>query len=422
MVYKKDEKKIAERNLTIEIIKQKYKYLEPHLNERSIRLYAAAEALSLGYKGIETVSKATGLSRTTISMGCKELNNEQVTQDIEPERIRKPGAGRKSLVEHNPEILEALKRLVDPTTFGDPENPLQWTIKSQKTLSDELTAQGLKISHTTVGSLLEEQGYSLQSNKKSFEGANNADRNAQFEYINKKVTEFMKQGQPVISVDAKKKEQIGNFKNSGKTYRKKHDPELVNVYDFPSLSSGKAIPYGVYDIAENIGWVNVGIDHNTAAFAVESIRRWYKKVGIYRYPNCDKILITADSGSSNGIKNRLWKTELQKLANELKLPIHVCHFPPGTSKWNKVEHRLFSYISKNWQGKPLVSYQVMLQFISATTTATGLEVYCEIDDGKYETGIKITDDEIAKVNMLKDEFHGEWNYIIENNIEPEKVD
>lgn len=422
MIYHKDEKKIKERNLTVECIKQKYECLKPHLNERTIRLYAAAEAISEGYKGIEIVSEATGLSRSTISLGCKELNGERDTQDIEAERIRKPGGGRKSLAEHSPAIVEALKKLIDSTTFGDPETPLQWSCKSQRNLADELTAEGLKISSASVGALLETLGYSRQSNRKSFEGADHPDRDAQFEYINKKVTEFIKQGQPVISVDAKKKEQIGNFKNSGKTYRKEKSPQLVNTYDFPSLSSGKAIPYGVYDISKNIGWVNIGIDHNTAAFAVESIRRWYEKIGIYRYPKCDKILITADSGGSNGAKSRLWKSELQRLANETKLAIHVCHFPPGTSKWNKVEHRLFSYISENWQGQPLISYEVMIQLISATTTSSGLEVYCQMDDNNYENGIKISDDEIANLNIFKDVFHGEWNYIIETNIERKNVD
>ena len=400
---------MVKRQAAISEIQQKYEMLSPHLNERGKRLYAGMEALSLGYKGVTLVSEATGLDRKTVKCGCKEIAEGEI---IDADKTRKSGAGRKTLLEKHPEIQDALIQLVDSTTFGNPENPLQWTCKSQRTLADELANQGFKISHVTVGEILDCLGYSTQSNKKSLEGTDHIDRNAQFEFINNRVITFQNESLPVISVDTKKKENVGNYENNGKEYRRKKDPRLVNGHDFPDKKKGSVRPYGVYDMTNNVGWINLGIDHDTAQFAVESIRRWYLKIGKETYPTADKLLITADGGGSNGARVRLWKTELQSLATELNIELHVCHFPPGTSKWNKIEHRLFSYISSNWRGQPLVSHEVIIQLISATTTRTGLKVFCELDTNSYETGIKISDEELASVNIERDKFHGEWNYTI----------
>ena len=400
---------MIKRQEKVNEIRNKYILISPHLNERGKRLFAGMEALTLGYKGLTLVSEATGLNRGTVAIGRDELISGEV---LGIEKARKDGAGRKSVLEKHPEIQDALIQLVDSTTFGNPENPLQWTCKSQRTLADELKKQGFETSHVTVGEILDYLGYSTQSNKKSLEGSDHIDRNAQFEFINNRVISFQKEGLPVISVDTKKKENVGNYENKGKEYRRKKDPRLVNGHDFPDKKNGSVRPYGVYDMTNNVGWVNLGIDHDTAQFAVESIRRWYFKIGKETYPTADKILITADGGGSNGSRVKLWKTELQALATGLNIEIHVSHFPPGTSKWNKIEHRLFSYISSNWRGQPLISHEVIIQLISATTTRTGLKVFCELDTNSYETGIKVSDEELANVNIEKDKFHGEWNYIV----------
>lgn len=409
LTYRKKEETILKREEKISEIKVKYELLSPHLNERGKRIFAGTEALLLGYKGVTLVSEATGLDRKTVTLGRNELLSNEM---IDTGKARKDGAGRKTILEKHPEIQDSLVSLIDSTTFGDPERPLQWTCKSQRTLADELNRQGYKVSYVTVGVLLEQLGYSLQSNKKSLEGSEHIDRNAQFEFISEKVISFQNEGLPVISVDTKKKELVGNYKNNGKTYSPQKTPTLVNVHDFPDKEKGKINPYGVYDIGSNVGWINLGIDHDTAEFAVESIRRWYLKMGKDMYPNAEKLLITADGGGSNGTRVRLWKTELQALATELKIEIHVSHFPPGTSKWNKIEHRLFSHISSNWRGQPLISHEVIIQLISATTTKTGLKVFCELDTNSYQKGLKISDEELQNINIVKDKFHGEWNYII----------
>lgn len=394
----------------------KYELISPHLDERTQRLWLGAEALSIGHGGITEVSNITGVSRNTISQGCKEIKEAPLSQTTgETKRIRQKGGGRKKLVESDPKLLSDLESLVNPFTRGDPENPLRWTTQSLRQLSDQLKKMGHNISFRSVGTLLHQIGYSLQSNKKVHEGMSHADRNAQFEHINNKCISFIQENQPVISIDCKKKELIGNLKNGGKEWRPKGQPEEVNVYDFPSLYE-QAIPYGVYDVTNNMGWVNVGIDHDTASFAVESIRRWWRAMGSDLYPNASKILITADCGGSNGYRIRLWKKELQKLSDEEKLTINVCHLPPGTSKWNKIEHRLFSFISINWRGKPLTSYEVIIGLINSTTTESGLFVRSVLDENPYPRGIKISDQEMAEINLQKDDFHGEWNYSISPNL------
>jgi hypothetical protein len=398
-------------------LKQRFELLLPYMNEKIKRLYLAAEAKSIGYGGITEVSEVTGVSRTTITLGCKELensDNNKLSQNLE--RIRNEGGGRKNIVEKQPEIWEELEKLIEPYTRGDPESPLRWTCKSTRKLADSLNKEGFKISHVKVAEILSSNGYSLKSNKKTLEGSgDHPDRNEQFENINQKAKDFQSEGQPVISVDTKKKELIGNFKNGGKEYSPKGEAEEVFVHDFKIDELGKANPYGVYDILENKGMVNVGIDNDTAQFAVESIRRWWFTMGKEVYPKASKILITADGGGSNGYRVRLWKTELQKLANETELDITVAHFPPGTSKWNKIEHRLFSFITQNWRGKPLISLEVIVNLISATTTNKGLTVKCEVDTGKYPKGIKISDKEMKGLNIIQDQFHGEWNYTIYSN-------
>jgi len=409
MSYRKKEETVKLKQDKVDVIRKKYELISPHLNERGKRLFAAAEAIALGYKGVTLASEATGLSRVTVTEGCKELKTGEI---LDGEKVRKNGGGRKVTTVKNPDILDALTALIEPSTFGNPEKPLQWTCKSQRKLADELKNQGFEVSHMTVGTLLEELGYSLQSNKKSIEGLHHIDRDAQFEHISQKVISFQEQGLPVISVDTKKKEFVGNYKNNGRTYRPEKTPAKVNVYDFVDKELGKVNPYGVYDISNNVGWVNLGIDHDTAEFAVESIRRWYFKIGKEAYPFARKLLITADGGGSNGSRVRLWKRELQVLSSELNIEIHVCHFPPGTSKWNKIEHRLFSFISQNWRGQPLVSHEVIIQLISSTTTKTGLKVLCELDTNTYQKGIKISDEELQGINIIKEDFHGEWNYKI----------
>jgi len=397
-------------------IEKRFKLFNRFLDEKQRRILAAIEAQILGYGGTSRVAKATGLSRNTVAAGAFELTRGKI-EDIAPikERIRKPGGGRKRTIQKDPTLKADLEQLIEPVTRGDPESALLWTCKSVRRLADELKKMGHQTSHRMVAELLDQMGYSLQANRKTIEGGSHPDRDAQFEYIHQKVKQFQKQRQPVISVDTKKKELVGNFKNQGREWRPKGSPENVLIYDFESLGSGKVTPYGVYDLSQNKGWVNVGMDKDTAAFAVESIRRWWETMGHKVYPQAKRLLITADSGGSNGSRVRLWKTELQRLSNETGLSISVCHFPPGTSKWNKIEHRLFSFISQNWRGKPLISHEVIVNLISSTTTKTGLQVGCEIDPNSYPKGIKVTDKELKAVNLLKDAFHGEWNYTIKPN-------
>ena len=395
------------------LIKARYDILERYLNERQRRLYAAVEAKVLGHGGIKRVWKATGVARCSILAGLKELKRE--AQEGEVVRVRRAGAGRKKVIEQDPGVREALDRLVRPVTRGDPESLLRWTCKSLTQLARALNAQGHAISHTSVGGLLKEMGYSLQGNRKTLEGTSHPDRNAQFEYINKKAEAALIAGQPVISVDTKKKEMVGQYKNAGKEWRPEGEPEKVKVYDFVDEKLGRANPYGVYDLANNIGWVSVGTDHDTASFAVSTIRQWWSAMGKATYPEAKELMIMADGGGSNGSRVRLWKLELQRLADELKLTIRVSHFPPGTSKWNKIEHRLFSHISMNWRGQPLVSHEVIVNLIAATTTNKGLKVYAGLDSNLYQTGIKVTDREFSAINLVRDDFHGEWNYAINPN-------
>ena len=390
-------------------IKKRFSVLSGLLDERSRRLVAAAESLALGRGGISAVSRATRMSRPVIRLGVGELENPQ---RVVRGRVRRPGGGRKRIVESDSDLVGDLEGLVEPATRGDPESPLRWTCKSVRRLAEELQRQGHVISYPVVAELLREQGYSLQGNRKSQEGDSHPDRNAQFEYINRKVKRFLASQQPVISVDTKKKELVGNFKNSGRELRPQGDPEKVRVHDFIIPELGRATPYGVYDLAQNTGWVSVGMDHDTAEFAVETIRRWWKDMGRAVYPQANRLLITADAGGSNGPRLRLWKVELQKLADETSLRIAVCHFPPGTSKWSKIEHRLFSFISQNWRGKPLISFEVIVNLIAATTTAKGLKVHAQLDDRPYPAGTQIDDQELAEVRLKRDKFHGEWNYEI----------
>lgn len=390
-------------------IKQRFELLLPFLDERTRRLVAAAEAVAAGRGGNTLVARLTGVSRRAITAGSRELAHP----DLAPRgRIRRAGGGRKRTVDTDPTLRDDLERLVEPETRGDPESPLRWTCKSVRRLADELRRMGHQTSHRMVAELLHDLGYSLQGNRKTREGSSHPDRDAQFRHLNERVKEYQAANDPVISVDTKKKELVGNFKNGGKELRPKGDPEAVRVHDFVIPELGKANPYGVYDLAGNVGWVSVGTDHDTAAFAVEAIRRWWHSMGHERYPDAQRLLITADCGGSNGYRVRLWKVELQKLANETGLRIGVSHLPPGTSKWNKIEHRLFSFITQNWRGKPLISHEVIVNLIAATATRSGLRVRCEIDRNTYEKGIKVRDEELAAVNLTRDAFHGEWNYAI----------
>lgn len=395
-------------------IKKRFSALSRLLDERSRRLVAGAESLALPRGGISAVSRATGISRPVIRQGIAELKNPKTALIG---RVRRPGGGRKRIAERDAAILVDLEKLVEPVTRGDPESPLRWTCKSVRRLAAELGKQGHVISYPVVAELLRELGYSLQANRKTTEGDGHPDRNAQFEYINRKVQRFFASKQPVISVDTKKKELVGDFKNGGRELRPRGRPEKVRVHDFLIPELGRATPYGIYDLAQNTGWVSVGVDHDTAAFAVESIRRWWQSMGQPVYPKAHRLLITADAGGSNGPRLRLWKVELQKLADETGLRIAVCHFPPGTSKWNKIEHRLFSFISQNWRGKPLLSFEVIVNLIAATTTAKGLNVHAEIDAGTYPAGTKIDDHELAGVRLRRDKFHGDWNYEIQPNLD-----
>lgn len=389
---------------------RRFKLLEKQLDERMRRCVAAAEAEALGPRGISIVSRATGVSRRAIRRGVMELR--ETARADGTGRIRQPGGGRKRSTDKDPTLQRDLEQLVEPTTRGDPESPLRWTCKSVRQLAAQLHRQGHQASHQLVSELLQGLGYSLQGNRKTIEGASHPDRNAQFEYINRQVRACLRAGNPVISVDTKKKELVGNFKNGGRERRPAGDPERVLVHDFVIPELGRAIPYGVYDIGQNVGWVNVGIDHDTASFAVESIRRWWQQMGQARYPKATRLLVTADAGGSNGPRIRLWRVELQHLADQLRIPITVCHFPPGTSKWNKIEHRLFSFISMNWRGKPLLSYQVIVSLIAATTTQAGLRVEAAVDRNKYPSGVKVADAEVRRVNLKPARFHGDWNYTV----------
>ena len=396
----------------IKSIRRKFRALRPGMDERLRRQWAAAEARELGRGGVTAVARATGLSRTTITAGCHELELPVKQREQDAARVRRPGGGRRRLAETDPELLTALEALVEPATRGDPESPLRWTCKSTAKLAAELTRQQHPVSDRTVAALLIQAGYSLQSNRKTREGASHPDRNAQFEYLNASVKRFDRRGQPAISVDTKKKELVGDFKNGGREWRPAGKPEEVRVHDFQDKTLGKAIPYGVYDIVNNQGWVNVGIDHDTAQFAANSIRNWWREMGQRRFPRASELLITADGGGSNSSRSRLWKLALQGLADDLKLKLFVCHFPPGTSKWNKIEHRMFSFITQNWRGKPLVSHQAIVNLIAGTTTRTGLIVKAALDTRHYDTKIKVSDAELAQLRLKRHEFHGEWNYTI----------
>lgn len=403
----------------IDTIRAKYAVLKDQLDERTRRLWAAAEANAIGRGGARIVSKATGMSEVTIRVGRRELESVQRGHAIEDAgRIRRPGGGRKRLTAKKKTLLKALDDLVEPTSRGDPTSPLRWTCKSTRKLEAELQSQGFRISHTKVSQLLKELGYSLQSTRKRHEGSSHPDRNAQFEYINALVKDFQQRNQPVVSVDTKEKELIGNFANSGREYQHKGIPEEVEAYDFPSLASGKGIPYGVYDMTANKGWVSVGTTHDTSQFAVETIRQWWLKMGIVTYPHAKELLITADGGGSNGARCRLWKIELQKFADETGLKITVCHFPPGTSKWNKIEHRMFCHITENWRSRPLASYEVIVNLIANTTTRAGLKIQAVLDTRDYPTGIKITGEQMTELNLRKHDFHGsDWNYTLEPRID-----
>lgn len=381
----------------------------PHLDERQRRLFAAAEARTAGYGGIAAVVRATRIAASTIGRGLKDL---EAPASLPAGRVRRPGGGRKPLTETDSRLLEDLNALVDPDARGDPMSPLRWTCKSLRRLAAELKKLGHKISHTVVGELLKAQQFSLQANRKTKEGADNPDRDAQFHFINDAVGTALAENQPVISVDTKKKELVGDFRNAGREWRRQGDPEDVRVHDFLIEELGRAVPYGVYDLAANTGWVNVGIDNDTAAFAVQTIRRWWQDIGRVRYPAAKRLVVTADGGGSNGSRVRLWKRELQRLADELGMAIEVHHFPPGTSKWNRIEHRLFSFITQNWRAKPLVSYRVIVDLIAATTTRTGLKVYCELDNNSYPKGVVVSNAEMASLNIQRADFHGEWNYTI----------
>lgn len=397
----------------ISILSEKYKAIKSCLNEKGKRLWAAVEATSYGRGGFNAVCIATGLSSATLAKGIRELQTGAYSKT---ERVRDPGGGRKKISQKYPTLLDALEKLVDPTAKGDPESHLRWTSKSVRHLTEALKAQGFSISRQTVATLLHELGYSLQVNRKALQGSSHEDRDNQFRFINSSISKMHNCGQPTISVDTKKKENIGNYKNNGSEYRKKDHPIKVKDHDFPDPRLGKVVPYGIYDMGKNKGWVSVGISADTAQFAVNTIRTWWYKMGMRSYSEAKDLLITADCGGSNGYRVRLWKVELQKLANELNLKIHVCHFPPGTSKWNKIEHRLFSYISKNWRGKPLITRETVVNLIANTRTSKGLEVQAVLDENQYPAGIKVDNAEIEGLNITGAGFHPEWNYTISPNL------
>lgn len=393
----------------VEWIRQKYRAVVSDLDERGRRRWAAAEARSLGWGGISAVAEATGLSDRTVRNGIREIENPD---PLPPDRQRKPGAGRPSREEEQPDLIQTLDRLIEPETRGDPMSPLRWTCKSTRTLARELKAQGFEVGSTKVGELLKSLGYSLQSNRKTIEGKQHPDRNAQFEHIARRVKARQRRGEPAISIDTKKKEPLGKMKNPGKSYRPKGQPIEVKTHDFPDQELGKAVPYGVYDLAHNEAGVSVGIGHDTAEFAVASIRRWWQRLGRKRYPSARRLLITADCGGSNSPRTRLWRLELQRLADETGMILEVCHYPPGTSKWNKIEHRLFCHITRNWQGIPLETLEIVVNLIGATTTEQGLEVHAWLDEKKYEKSRQVSDAELAAVYIKRNKFHGDWNYEI----------
>ena len=392
----------------MEAICQRYSVIKGMLDERARRLWAA-EVTTAGRGGFTAVRRVTGMSAKTLARGLRELETRDTPG---PGRVRRPGGGRKSAKALDPTLAGAVEQLVEPVTRGDPESRLRWTSKSTRKLASELRARGHQVSHTLVATLLHEAEYSLQSNSKVREGIHHPDRNAQFEHINQRVTAQIQQGQPAISVDTKKKELVGDFKNGGREWRPQGQPEEVRVHDFMDKTLGKAIPYGVYDMTRNVGWVSVGITSDTASFAVASIGRWWRRMGKSTYPQARSLLITADSGGSNGARVRLWKWELQRLANQTGLTIHVCHLPPGTSKWNKIEHRLFSFISQNWRGKPLLTHATIINLIAGTRTTTGLKIRCELDRHDYPKKVKVTDDQMHAIRLEPDSFHGDWNYTI----------
>jgi len=398
---------------TIELIKIKYASIKSELNERSQRIWAASEAISIGHGGIRIVHKATGIAESTIQIGKRELQNDET---IESKRVRRKGGGRKSLESKEDKMVEKITTIADINSIGDPESPLRWTTKSLRKISVTLKEQGFSISHSKIGQLLKKEGFSLQATQKRYEGKSHQDRDKQFEYINSKTIEFQNNSLPVISVDAKKKELVGNFANSGREYQKKRKPVEVNAYDFLSFAEGKATPYRVYEISTNKAWVSVGISKDTTQFAVSTLRTWWYQMGKEQYPNAAKLLIHADGGGSNGSRNKLWKKELQGFINETGLEVTVCHFPPGTSKWNKIEHRLFSQISKNLRGRPLETYRIIVSLIASTKTKTGLIVNADIDTKIHQTSIKVSKKELDNINLHRHEFHGEdWNYTIKRN-------
>lgn len=394
-------------------IAEKFKSLSDLLDERQRRLWAATEARALGYGGVSVVARATGLTRPTVAAGIKELSAAKKSAPAKTQRrVRRAGAGRPRATQSNVQLRAALEELVESTTRGDPMSPLRWTCKSVRVLAAELTRQGHPVSHQRVSTLLQEAGYSLQANRKTREGASHPDRNAQFEHIAKRVKQFQRRGQPVISVDTKKKELIGDFKNAGREWHPKGQPPEVRVHDFQDKELGKAIPYGVYDLSANAGWVSVGIDHDTPEFAVESISCWWRRMGRKTYPQATELLITADGGGSNSSRARLWKVALQRMADATGLKISVCHFPPGTSKWNKIEHRMFCHITENWRGRPLVSHEVIVNLIASTTTTKGLQVKAALDKRPYPTGVQVDDETMAALRLTADKFHGDWNYTL----------
>jgi hypothetical protein len=396
-----------------ETLREKFGLLSGAMTERMRRQWAAAEALALGRGGVTLIAEVTGLSRTTITAGIRELREGATgAPPLDPSRCRRPGAGRPFIEVDDTTLIRDLEELLDPATRGDPMSPLLWLCKSTRQLAEALEKQGHAVSHQTVATLLHCLGYSLQGNRKTREGSSHPDRNAQFQHISRRVVAFQKAGQPVVSVDTKKKENLGDFKNGGAEWHPKGQPEKVRAKDFPDKELGKAIPYGVYDLTCGQGWVSVGIDHDTARFAVQTLRRWWAEMGQPTYPKAERVLVTADGGGSNGSRNRLWKLALQEWATESGLQVSVCHFPPGTSKWNKIEHRMFCHITKNWRGRPLTSSAVVINLIAATTTASGLTIHAELDEGEYPLGTKVTEKEFADIRIVRNTFHGEWNYTI----------
>lgn len=402
--------RIREEENIIRSTREKYLRISESLDELSRRLWAANESMSIGYGGVAVVSMATGISKPTIEKGIHEIRESDYPRD----RIRRKGGGRKELSQKEPGLIRDLRKLIEPSVSGDPQSSLLWVSRSLRRISEEMGNTGYAVSHAKVGNLLHDMGFRLKGNRKTREGRSHPDRNEQFKHINDRAIEFMGNNEPVISVDAKKKELIGNFRNSGKEWKPPGEVDEVNVYDFLSDAEGKANPYGVYDLKNNEGWVSIGIDHDTAEFAVESIRRWWNLLGKKRYLQAGKLLITADGGGSNGSRVKLWKVELQKFADQSGLDIAVCHFPPGMSKWNKIEHRMFSYITMNWRGKPLRSYKTIIELIGNTRTKNGLRISADMDTGIYETGKEVSDEELERISLIRDEFHGNWNYTIQS--------